>query len=100
MLPLHIAWQAEPDDAIRLAALRWFALELERLSIEIYATDKNRFAEVEKLFRSTLSRLADTRNEIAASIDEDDECPEGYIRCKDGFCAPACDGIISESNRD
>ena len=43
---LHKIWHAEPDDAIRLAALRWFALQIERLSIEIYASDKSRDFEI------------------------------------------------------
>ena len=96
MLPLHQIWQAEPDDAIRLAALRWFALQIERLGIEIYATDKSRYAEIEKILRTALSRMAGTKKDL--SQDEESECPEGFILCKDGFCAPMCDGISGDSS--
>ena len=89
-------WVPQPDDAIRLAALRWFALEMERISIQIYATDKRQFAAMEKVFRHTLGKL----NIVLETVNvlSDDDCPEGYIRCKDGTCAPACDGIIAANN--
>lgn len=95
-LPLHQIWQAEPDDAIRLAALRWFALQIERLSIEIYASDKNRYFELEKIFRTALTRMSGTKKSLSQKSD-DSECPEGFILCKNGLCAPMCDGIIGES---
>ena len=89
-------WQPQPNDAIQLAALRWFALEMERISIQIYATDKRQFAAMEAVFRATLKKL----NVVLADVNalSDDDCPEGYIRCKDGTCAPACDGIIASNN--
>jgi len=89
-------WQPQPNDAIQLAALRWFALEMERISIQIYATDKRQFTAMEKVFRHTLGKL----NVVLETVNalSDDDCPEGYIRCKDGTCAPACDGIIAANN--
>ena len=89
-------WVPEPDDAIRLAALRWFALEMERISIEIYATDKRKFALMEKVLRGTIAKLNFVRENLNAL--SDDECPDGYIRCKDGTCAPSCDGFADASN--
>ena len=86
-------WVPEPDDAIRLAALRWFALEMEKISIEIYATDKRKFALMERVLRGTIAKLNFVRENLQAL--SDDECPDGYIRCKDGTCAPSCDGIIT-----
>jgi hypothetical protein len=86
-------WKPEPDDAIRLAALRWFALSLERLSIEIYATDKGQYEAIEDLFRVTLKKLGRLRHRIAA---EAGDCPNGYVLCDDGLCAPMCDGELSD----
>ena len=63
-LPLHQMWSAEPDDAIRLAALRWFALQIERLGIEIYASDKSRYFELEKILRTALSRMKGTKKSL------------------------------------
>ena len=95
--PMNILkkWSPEPNDAIRLAALRWFALEIERLGIEIYATDKDNYRRLEKMFRGTLTRMASMsmQKKKKAARFEEDECPEGFILCKDGFCAPMCDGI-------
>lgn len=89
-------WVPEPDDAIRLAALRWFALEMERISIEVYATDKRKFAKLEKILRKALRMLGDVHEPLHAMSDE--ECPDGYIRCKDGTCAPSCDGVVTSDN--
>ena len=88
-------WQAQPDDAIRLAALRWLAISIERLTIEIYATDKQQFQAMEDVLRKTVKRL----RKISKAIDDRDEedCPIGYELCKDGLCAPMCDGVAVES---
>ena len=86
-----IVWQSGPDDAIRLAALRWFALEIERMGIEIYASDKAKYKAVEKILRQTMTALNATSEDIIVAAS--DECPDGYVLCKDGLCAPMCDGI-------
>jgi len=86
-------WQARPDDAIRLAALRWFGLEMERVSIELYASDPDLYASLEAVMRQTLKDLYDMRRQIAV---EDDECPEGYILCKDRTCSPMCDPFVAK----
>jgi hypothetical protein len=89
-------WQARPDDAIRLAALRWFALEIERVAIEIYATDPAQFEPMENLLRKTMRGMAGIAGQLHARLD--DECPVGYVLCKDRTCAPMCDGIVGNQN--
>jgi hypothetical protein len=89
-------WVPEPDDAIRLAALRWFALELERIGIQIYATDKRKYAAMERLFRQTVKRLGAMHDTV--NVANEGDCPEGYVLCKDNTCAPMCDGIITANN--
>lgn len=84
-------WQAAPDDAIRLAALRWFALTLEQRSIELYATNTETFREMEDVLRKALHHLDDIA--IKFALGEDDECPEGYIPCGNGVCKPSCDRL-------
>jgi hypothetical protein len=84
-------WQAGPEDAIRLAALRWFSLEIERMGIEIYASDKTKYKAIEKVLRQAMTAMNATRDRIA--VGDPDECPDGYVLCKDGLCAPMCDGI-------
>ena len=88
-----IVWQAGPDDAIRLAALRWFALEIERMGIEIYASDKTKYKAIEKVLRQTMTAMNAQRDRVIVA--DSDECPDGYVLCKDGLCAPMCDGIAS-----
>ena len=89
-------WQAQPDDAIRLAALRWLAISIERLTIEIYATDKAQFEDMEDVLRKTLKRLGKLSQEV---VRDEGDCPIGYELCKDGLCAPMCDGMTYEAER-
>ncbi len=89
-------WQAQPSDAIRLAALRWFALEMERISIEIYASNQAAYAKMERVFRHALGDLDDVRKTAALA---DGDCPDGFVLCKDRICAPMCDGIEADDDR-
>jgi hypothetical protein len=84
-------WQARPDDAIRLGAMRWFALEIERKAIEIYATDSSKYPALEKALRDVVRDLNRLGKQVH-SLSSDDDCPVGYVLCKDGLCAPMCDG--------
>lgn len=88
-------WQAAPNDAIRLAALRWFAVTIEKWSIELYATDATTYPKVVKALRHALNDLSDLRDD--ARQDEDD-CPEGYVLCDNGMCAPSCDKLSSDAD--
>ena len=86
----------ETNDALKLAALRWFTIELERYSIEIYASDRTNYPALEGVLRKALTELkAFGRPAEATSskrgLQEEQECPDGYILCRDGLCAPMCD---------
>ena len=89
-------WQAAPDDAIRLAALRWFALTLEQRSIELYATNTKTFRKMEHVLRNALHDLDEIG--IKFALGEDDECPEGYIPCGNGVCKPSCDRLTDSDD--
>lgn len=82
-------WKADPEDAIRLAALRWLATELEQMTVEIYASDKGKYDGMEDILRGALKEMKKLGRR--ASMQEEDECPPGYVLCKDGLCAPMCD---------
>ena len=76
------------NDAERLAAVRWLVMRIEQLSIEVFITDRDKFADVERSLRAqvkALQAMAPVRP-IAA-----EDCPEGYVLCRDGLCAPMCD---------
>jgi hypothetical protein len=87
-------WQPRPNDAIRLAALHWFALELERVSIQIYASKPELFNDLEGVLRKAVKGLGDIRRNF--DIGDGGDCPEGFFLCRDGICAPMCDGIVDE----
>ena len=81
------------SDAEKLAALRWLAMRIEQLSIEVFVTDRDKFAVVEAALRMQV-RLLQTMGEPEEALNGDD-CPEGYVRCRDGLCAPMCDGFTA-----
>ena len=89
-------WQAAPDDAIRLAALRWFALTLEQRAIELYATNALSYHEMEHVLRKALHHMDELGEKFALA--EEDECPEGYIPCGNGVCKPSCDRLSDPSS--
>ena len=88
----HSSRKAAPpraNDAERLAALRWLAMRIEQLCIELYVTDRDTFNDIEDSLRAEVRRLqamAPVRP-IAG-----EECPDGYVLCRDGLCAPMCFG--------
>jgi hypothetical protein len=83
-------WKAVPNDAIRLAALRWFALTIEKEGIELYATNSATFPEMEKILRKALGEIDHLRDRFSA---EEDGCPEGYFLCDDDVCRPSCEKV-------
>ena len=84
-------WQPAPNDAIQLSALRWFALTIEKASIELYATNSKSYIEMVKLLRKTLDAMGDLREDFGLA--NEDDCPEGYVLCTNGLCQPACDRL-------
>lgn len=77
------------NDAERLAALRWLAMKIEQISIEIFVTNRNKFRAVEDALRAEVTLLQQIGRPWKP-LDSDD-CPGGYILCPDGLCAPMCD---------
>jgi hypothetical protein len=87
--PVKQAWVPDPKDAINLAALRWYALTIDRLCIEIYATNRKKFRELETLLQSQVKALYGFAKDVG--LRDDDQCPPGYMMCPDRLCAPSCD---------
>ena len=94
-------WEPSPYDTTAIAAFRWFANTIENDALELYATDRRHFEQIEEVLRHTLRRLAEIRKNAMVS-EEEDGCPDGWVLC-DGICKPSCDGIEvaarSESSR-
>ena len=85
------------DTAEKLAALRWLAMRIEQLSIEILVTDPDKFPVVEDALRAQVKLLQ--RMGPPEPTIESVECPGGYILCRDGLCAPMCDEFIAASHK-
>jgi hypothetical protein len=91
--PVKQAWVPQSQDAINLAALRWYACTIERLCIEIYATNRKKYPKLAALLNKQVKELKALG--VSAKIADDDACPPGYVMCEDGLCAPSCDFEIS-----
>jgi len=91
-------WAPSSNDAMAMAAIRWFACAIESYCIELYATNPSTFEHTEEVLRATLKELGMQRDKQRRLREHNDECPPGYILC-DGLCKPACDpeaGILRE----
>ena len=87
-------WEPSTEDAFSLAAFRWFANTIENVAIELYATDRKSFTQVEDILRDTLKELRGVRTRFAVS-EEENGCPDGYVLCH-GVCAPSCEGDVPQ----
>ena len=77
------------NDAQRFAAIHWLTMKIEQLSIEILVTNRDKFDEIEGALRDTVTRLKQIGRPDGTL--GGDDCPEGYVLCRDGLCAPMCD---------
>lgn len=90
-------WAPSPDDAMSLAAIRWFACVIETYSIELYATNPSTYKHTEKILRDAVRKLGLQRLKVGAGLTEDD-CPPGYRMC-DGICKPSCEPEAPEETQ-
>ena len=81
-------WEPSARDGMSLAAFRWFANTIENFAIELYATNRDTYPEVESILRNALEELKAVRIQFPLGVADD--CPDGYVLCH-GVCAPSCD---------
>jgi hypothetical protein len=79
-------WAPSPSDVMNLAAVRWFALTIEKLATEIYITDRALYPSLKEV----LKHAVDDLNRVRQPLVGDEECPPDYVMC-DGLCVPMCD---------
>lgn len=79
-------WQPGPDDAIKLAAIRWYLCAIEMEAIQLFATDPSQYEAIETKMSNCIDAIHGLKKTI---IGEDGECPPGYVMCGDE-CAPRC----------
>jgi hypothetical protein len=88
-------WTPSPNDAMAMAAIRWFANVIETYSIELYATSPKSYAHTEKILTNAVKKLGLQRTKLRLDLDLED-CPPGYKMC-DGICKPACEPEAPEA---
>ena len=84
-------WTKEQDQpAMTLAAIRWYALSIEKLSADLYVTNPANFPQVQQALNSALSALEALRAPRTNALRATGEgCPPGFKDC-DGVCMPKC----------
>lgn len=81
----------EDQTALTLAAIRWYAISLEKLSNDLYVTNRELYPEVEAVLKRAFRDLGAIRKNLMAR--EEDGCGPGYVNCN-GICLPDCDPMV------
>ncbi len=83
-------WQPTPQDAINLAALRYYALEIERKCILIYCTDPAAARPTFEPLTDLLAGFIKDLNEFGSkkTVQFNSECCPPFVLCSDGLCHP------------
>ena len=77
-----------PNDAMNFAALHWYALMIERVSIQLYVTDRAKFGAIKQKLTDALKSLNSVATGLIAPCGD---CQDGWECCKsDNMCAPTC----------
>jgi hypothetical protein len=82
----------QDETALRLAAIRWYMLSLEKLSNDIYITDRTKYDAVSDILKTAFHALGDIRKQMASEVSAAG-CGPGYVNC-DGICLPDCDRLF------
>lgn len=82
-------WSKDQDQpAMTLAAIRWYAMTIERMSTEIYITNPSNYPQVKDALNAAVSALEKIR--VSATTESlSGVCPPGFQDC-DGVCMPKC----------
>ena len=86
-------WTPVAEDAINLATIRWYAITLERLLIEMYCTNRKKLPELQKLLDQDFKDLYAKFKapSLQPGLGDEDECPPGQMMCRTGLCAAQCE---------
>lgn len=95
--------KGDPEDGIRLGTLRWWALSIEKASMETLTTkpDQKTFLAIRKILAKAVNDIhklveAERRTRSAApqvmsegaACDADQDCNDPNMECCDGICVP------------
>jgi hypothetical protein len=79
-------WAPSPSDVMNLAAIRWFALTIEKLATELYITDRALYPALKDVLKHAVQDLERAKPRKLS----EGECPPDYVLCDD-LCVPMCD---------
>jgi hypothetical protein len=102
--------KGDPEDAIRLSTLRWWALSIEKTSMETFTTNPETFLKIRKVLataqrdirkllhaEATATRQAPSpapspspqlMSSEGAVCDIDQDCGDPGLECCEGLCVP------------
>ena len=84
-------WTPQDDQtALTLAAIRWYAISIEKLATDIYITRKSLYPDAEAILNQAFEQLGRVRKSMSLAQAEAEGCPPGYVNCN-GACLPDCD---------
>ena len=71
-----------------LAAIRWYAMSIEKYAMDLYITNRAQYPEVKAILDGALESLEQVRAQMTATV-QDAGCPPGFKDCN-GICLPDC----------
>jgi len=84
-------WSPQDDQtALTLAAIRWYAVSIEKLATDIYITNKALYPEARAVLDQAFRDLGQIRKSLQSAQMTEQGCPPGYEDCG-GVCLPSCD---------
>lgn len=72
-----------------LAAIRWYAMSIEKYAMDVYITDRTQYPGVQAALDAALASLEQMRAQMTATARDTSECPPGFENCG-GVCLPSC----------
>lgn len=82
-------WKADLDQpAMTLAAIRWYAMSIEKYSMDLYITNREQYPAVKAILDNALGSLDQLRAQQSVA-GQDSGCPPGFKNCN-GICLPDC----------
>jgi hypothetical protein len=82
-------WKADQDQpAMTLAAIRWYAMSIEKYAMDLYITNREQYPAVKDILDHALDSLEQLRAQQSV-MSQDSGCPPGFRNCG-GICLPDC----------
>jgi hypothetical protein len=82
----------ELEDARKLALLRSYMVLIERMTTDLWASDKNGslFPQMISMLRALAQQLKELGDGNRTQLTSSSDCSDGYELCQDGICHVWC----------